>query len=134
VDERPRGFRRHCAIGAPNGFHDTNRHGVGEARRTRGCWPGRGTQARQQRHDGGQLAFDASRAVPQDVAGYLTRGPDAREPAERSRAGVEHHCHVAEHLELGQLLACPPRQALRGAVRVGQKRGRRECGPDEATG
>jgi hypothetical protein len=71
-------------------------------------------------------------AVPKDVTGDLAGGSETEQPSQRRGTRVEPDRHAAEHLELGQLLACPSRLALRRAIWVSQERRRREDGPDEA--
>ena len=71
-------------------------------------------------------------AVPKDFTGDFAGGTKAEQPAQWCRARVEADGHAAKRLELYQLRPGRLRQALSGAIRIGEQQRHGERRADQA--
>ena len=113
-------------------FHHARRDRVREARCDGRPRAARGPKSGQERRHRGHLPIDVSSGLPEDFTGDFAGGTKAEQPAQRCRASVEADRHATKRLELYQLRPGRLRQALGGAIRVGEQRRHSERRSDQA--
>ena len=130
--QRPSGLRGRRSVWPTDRFHHARRDRVREARCDGRPRAARRPKSGQERCHRGHLPIDVGGAVPEDLTGDFAGGTKAEQPAQRCRASVEADRHAAKRLELYQLRPGRLRQALGGAIRIGEQRRHSERRSDQA--